>query len=114
MATIPLRSTDSGKLDWSVLPVTSHYEERLKQDLDWIQELVGIIGSAAVEALDNAVKSVTVRDRDAAAAVVIGDYTINRQVRELDRLCHVFVARHLPGAGFLRYVSAVMRLGVAT
>jgi len=31
---------------------------------------------------------------------------------ELDRLCHAFVARHLPSAGHLRFVSSVMRLTI--
>lgn len=93
--------------------MSSHYEERLQKDLDWIHDLVGIVGGAISEALDNSVKSVMHLDKNLAAEVVVGDYTINRQVRELDRLCHVFVARHLPSAGHLRYVSSVMRLGIA-
>src|SRR5262245_35489199 len=52
-------------------------------------------------------------DKDLAALTVIGDYTINRQTRELDRLCHAFVARHLPSAGHLPYVSAVLQLNIA-
>ncbi|MFO1077524.1 MAG: PhoU domain-containing protein [Planctomycetota bacterium] len=91
----------------------SHYEERLQKDLTWIQDLVGIVGNSIGQALDNAVKAVLTLNKDVGAEVVIGDYTINRQTRELDRLCHVFVARHLPSAGHLRYVSSVMRLGIA-
>lgn len=91
----------------------SHYEERLEKDLAWIQDLVGIVGQAISRALGNAVRAVMTLDRDLAAETVIGDYTINRQTRELDRLCHAFVARHLPSAGHLRYVSAVMRLDIA-
>lgn len=91
----------------------SHYEERLQKDLAWIQELVGIVGNAVTRALDNASKSVLSLDKDLAAETVIGDYAINRQTRELDRLCHAFVARHLPSAGHLRYVSSVMRLNIA-
>jgi phosphate transport system protein len=93
--------------------VPSHYEERLQRDLNWIQELVGIVGQAITRALDDAVASVMNLDKDLAAMTVIGDYTINRQTRELDRLCHAFVARHLPSAGHLRYVSAVLRLDIA-
>jgi phosphate transport system protein len=93
--------------------VGTHYEERLQKDLQWIQDLVGIIGAAITKAIDDAVRSVMVLDKDLAAATVIGDYTINRQTRELDRLCHAFVARHLPSAGHLRYVSAVLRLNIA-
>ncbi len=94
-------------------PLASHYEERLERDLKWIQDLVGIIGQSILEALDSAVRAVLTMDRDLAAATVIGDYTTNRQTRELDRLCHAFVARHLPSAGHLRSVSAVLRLSIA-
>ncbi len=90
----------------------SHYEERLQKDLAWIQELVVIVGNAISKALDDAVHSVMILDKDLAAATVIGDYTINRQTRELDRLCHAFVARHLPSAGHLRFVSSVLRLTI--
>ena len=91
----------------------THYEERLQRDLNWLQDLVGIIGQAVTKAIDDAVTSVMNLDKDLAALTVVGDYTINRQTRELDRLCHAFVARHLPSAGNLRYVSAVMRLNIA-
>jgi phosphate transport system protein len=93
--------------------VPSHYEERLQKDLAWIQELVGVVGAAVTEAIGDAVRSVMTLDKDLAASTVIGDYTINRQTRELDRLCHAFVARHLPSAGHLRYVSSVLRLDIA-
>jgi phosphate transport system protein len=92
--------------------VPSHYEERLQKDLAWIQDLVVIVGNSITEALGNAVRAVLTLDKDLAAATVIGDYTINRQTRELERLCHAFVARHLPGAGHLRYVSSVLRLTI--
>ena len=91
----------------------SHYEERLQKDLAWIQDLIGIVGHAITKAIDDAVRSVLNHDQDLAALTVIGDYTINRQTRELDRLCHAFVARHLPSAGHLRYVSSVLRLSIA-
>ena len=91
----------------------THYEERLQKDLDWIQQLVGEVGAAVELAIDQAVTSVLKLDRDLAARTVLGDYVINRQTRELDRLCHGFVARHLPAATHLRYVSAVLRLNIA-
>lgn len=91
----------------------SHYEQRLQRDLDWIRDLVGIVGKGIVEATEQAVSAVLTLNRDLAANVVVGDYTINRQTRELDRLCHAFVARHLPSAGHLRYVSSVLRLNIA-
>lgn len=91
----------------------SHYEQRLQKDLAWMNELVGIVGTTITKAIDDAVTSVMQLDKNQAAQVVIGDYTTNRQTRELDRLCHAFVARHLPSAGHLRFVSAVLRLSIA-
>jgi phosphate transport system protein len=91
----------------------THYEERLEKDLAWIRDLVAIVGQTVTKAVDDSVLAALNLDRDLAASTVIGDYTINRQTRELDRLCHVFVARHLPSAGHLRYISAVLRLGIA-
>ncbi len=93
--------------------MTTHYEERLQKDLAWIQDLVTIVGGEIEEAIGNSVKAVLTLDRDLAADTVIGDYLVNRQTRELDRLCHAFVARHLPSAGHLRFVSSVMRLAIA-
>lgn len=93
--------------------MSSHYEERLQRDLDWISELVGIVGHQLIRNIHDAVKAVLTLDKQLAAQTVIGDYTINRQTRELDRLCHAFVARHLPSAGHLRYVSSVLRLNIA-
>lgn len=93
--------------------MTTHYEQRLQKDLAWIDELIGIVGTTIEDALDRAVRAVLQLDRDLAAETVIGDYQVNRQTREMDRLCHAFVARHLPSAGHLRYVSSVMRLNIA-
>jgi phosphate transport system protein len=93
--------------------VTTHYEERLQRDLAWIQDLVATVGATIEEAIGNAVKAILTLDRDLAAETVVGDYLVNRQTRELDRLCHAFVARHLPSAGHLRFVSSVLRLDIA-
>lgn len=93
--------------------MSSHYEERLQKDLAWIQDLVTIVGATIEEAIGNSVKAVLTLDRDLAGETIIGDYLVNRQTRELDRLCHAFVARHLPSAGHLRYVSSVLRLNIA-
>ena len=93
--------------------MSSHYEERLQRDLDWIQDLVGVVGNRLVQTIQDAATAVLTCDNQLAAQTIIGDYTINRQTRELDRLCHAFVARHLPSAGHLRYVSSVLRLNIA-
>jgi phosphate transport system protein len=93
--------------------VSPQYQERLEKDLAWIDQMVKLVGSHIEKAIDHAVKAVLTMDKDLAGEVIVGDYLINRQTRELDRLCHVFVARHLPSAGHLRTVSSVLRLSIA-
>ena len=93
--------------------MATHYEERLQRDLDWIGTMVEEVGTDLITIIDNACKSVLNTDRHLSAETVIGDFVINRKTREIDRLCHAFVARHLPSAGHLRYVSSVMRLNIA-
>jgi phosphate transport system protein len=71
------------------------------------------MGDSVAESLRNAKKCLVVRDEDLAYATVLGDNPINRASRECDRLCHRFIARHLPGAGHLREMAATIRVNVA-
>ncbi|MCP3918914.1 MAG: phosphate signaling complex protein PhoU [bacterium] len=87
-----------------------HYEERLNADLEKIRSQLAKMGRSVCSALENATRVVLTRDADLAAETILGDLPINRHYRKLDHRCHVFVARHLPSAGHLRLVSAVMRL----
>jgi phosphate transport system protein len=90
----------------------THYEERLEQDLETIRSRVKEVGARVGTALREAVQAVITGDREPANATILGDLPINREVREIDRLCHAFVARHLPTAGHLRFVSSVIRLNI--
>ena len=92
--------------------MTTHYQERLERDLTDIRSRVDEIATGVETAFRNALHAVLVADRQLAANTVLGDLPINRQVRELDNRCHVFVAQHLPSAGHLRLVSSVLRLSV--
>jgi phosphate transport system protein len=91
----------------------THYEERLQRDLEVLRSRIAAVASRLDAALANAVKAFLERDRDLAAATILGDRPINRATREIDRLCHGFVARHLPSAGHLRYISSVLRMSIA-
>lgn len=91
----------------------THYEERLERDLERIRELVRTISTAVQESVSRAAPALITLDRDQAAAIILSDHRVNRMVRECDRLCHAFVARHLPSAGHLRFVSSVLRICVA-
>jgi phosphate transport system protein len=90
----------------------THYEERLEADLNEIKDRVRGVADAVAAALAAAEHALLSRDRSVAARTILGDHPINRETREIDRLCHAFVARHLPSAGHLRFVSSVLRIDV--
>jgi phosphate transport system protein len=89
------------------------YEQRLSEDLQEIRGKVQGICDRVCEALESAVQAIADHDRDTLNRVVMNDYAINRDIRCLDKRCHQFVARHLPAAGHLRFISAVLRLTIA-
>ncbi len=89
------------------------YEERLAKDVRKIRDQVARVGSSVEAALKSSVHATLSLDRSVAYRTVLGDLDINRQTREIDRKCHRFVARHLPSAGHLRFVSSVLRMNVA-
>ena len=87
------------------------YEERLNADLNRIRKRLRLMGEGVLQALRNATRALLTRDVELATETILGDLPINRRYRDIDHLCHVFVARHLPSAGHLRTVSAALRLG---
>lgn len=90
----------------------SHYQERLEQDLAKIRHEIDDVGHKVGKAVHDAVRALLTRDHALGYATALGDHPINRQVRRLDRECHAFVARHLPSAGHLRFISSVLRLNI--
>jgi phosphate transport system protein len=91
----------------------SRYEERLAGDRSEIRRRVGAVGKRVAQAVDDAVDALLAGDRARCYAVVLGDLPINREIRAIDARCHAFVARHLPSAGHLRFVSSVLQLNIA-
>ncbi len=91
----------------------SHYEERLEQDRKRLRREVRAVGEGVEEAVGDAVRALLEADAPLAHRTALGDLAINRRIRALDQRCHAFVARHLPSAGHLRFVSSVLRLDVA-
>lgn len=89
-----------------------HYEERLEQDLNQIRGEVVRVGELVEKALRDALRAVLKLDHPLAYEIILGDKRINRAIERLDRHCHYFVARHLPSAGHLRFISSVLRMNV--
>jgi phosphate transport system protein len=91
----------------------SHYEERLERDLVRIRDNVANMAERVMEGVNNAVHAMLTGDHKLAAATILADHPVNRAMREIDRLCHAFIALHLPSAGHLRLLSAVIRANIA-
>lgn len=89
------------------------YEQRLARDKDEIRRRVSEVGVRVGQAVQVAVDALLAHDEAACSRVVLGDLPINREIRAIDKLCHAFVARHLPSAGHLRFVSSVFQMNVA-
>lgn len=90
----------------------SHYEERLEKDLENIRFEVSDLAKRVREAVKNSVHALLTNNEDLASATILGDGPINRKTREIDSMCHGFVAVHLPSAGLLRLMSSVIRINL--
>ncbi|MFT5683931.1 MAG: phosphate transport system protein [Myxococcota bacterium] len=89
------------------------YESRMESDLQLIRERVKWVSDAVLDAVRISVNGLRINDRDVLHDVVLDDLPINREVRSIDARCHAFVARHLPAAGPLRFISSVLRINIA-
>jgi len=91
----------------------SLYDKRLEADLLEIRARLRTVSEQVQENLRHGVRSVLDLDGRLANETVIKDRAVNQEIRDLDHLCHLFVARHLPSGSHLRFISAVLRLAVA-
>lgn len=89
-----------------------HYEVRLEQDLANIRARIADIAGSVATAVRNSMEALERFDHRLAYETILNDNPINREVEACDQLCHYFVARHLPTARHLRFISSVMRLNI--
>jgi len=90
----------------------SHYEQRLEKDLENIRGEVSDLATQVKQAVKNSIHALLTANQDLASATILGDGPINRKMREIDTLCHRFIAVHLPSAGHLRLMSSVIRINI--
>ncbi len=91
----------------------AQYEQRLAADKRAIRQRVAAVAERVGKAVNESVRGLLAGDLSLSSEIMLGDLPINREIRAIDALCHAFVARHLPSAGHLRFVSSVMRMTVA-
>ena len=90
----------------------SHYEERLERDLTGIREQVADMAELVETAVKNAMHALQTGNDKLAAATVLDDHPINRAMRQIDEMCHKFIALHLPSASHLRLLSSIIRVNI--
>ncbi len=90
----------------------THYEERLDKDLSRIRKHVSDMAGLVETSIKNAMHALQTGNKQLAAATVLGDHAVNRAMRDIDQLCHRFIALHLPSAGHLRLLSSVIRANI--
>ncbi|MEN8177423.1 MAG: PhoU domain-containing protein [Pseudomonadota bacterium] len=91
----------------------SHLEARLERDLNQIRQQIDDQAKLVQEAIKQSVHALQTGNSKLAYATVLNDHPINRKMREIDRLCHSFIAVHLPSAGHLRVISSTIRVNIA-
>jgi len=91
----------------------THYKTRLEQDLQAIRTRLAHVADAVRISVEEAIDALIANDNSRLYLVMMNDPHVNRETRAIDALCHAFIARHLPAAGHLRFVSSALRLSIA-
>lgn len=90
----------------------AHLEIRQEKDLKEIRENMIRQADLVSDAVEHAVHAVQTGDKQLAWDTVLADHPVNRHMRDIDRMCHSFIAVHLPSAGPLRLLSSIIRANV--
>lgn len=85
-------------------------EKRLANDLQDIQQGILRLGRSVHKALSLAAEGLLSGNRTLSYQTMLGDHPINREVDALNLKCHRFIAKHLPSAGHLRFISSSLRI----
>lgn len=85
-------------------------EKRLANDLDDIRGGIVRLGRAVHQALESATEGLLESNKELSYRAILGDHPVNREVDSLNLKCHRFIAKHLPSAGHLRFISSSLRI----
>jgi phosphate transport system protein len=88
----------------------SHYEERLERDISLIRQRTAELALKAETAIKDAIRALLTSDHTLSYETIIKDNVINRDNEDITRMCYAFIARHIPSAGHLRWVSSILHL----
>jgi len=92
--------------------MASHLEQRLETDLNIIRDKVLQQSQKVQTGINDAIHALQTGNQKLAYATILNDQPINRTMREIDRLCHKFIAVHLPSGTHLRLLSSIIRMNI--
>lgn len=87
-------------------------EKRLENDLTEIRNRLADQAGKVEVAVNDALHALQTGSNTLAYQTILNDYPINRTMREIDRLCHRFIAVHLPSGVHLRLLSSAIRVNI--
>lgn len=90
----------------------SHLEQRLENDLQNIRARIIEQARKVQTGVHDSVHALQTGNNKLAYATILNDHPINRTMREIDRLCHKFIATHLPSGSHLRLLSSIIRINI--
>ncbi len=90
----------------------SHLEQRLENDLQNLRSKILEQAYKVQTGVHDAVHALQTGNNKLAYTTILNDYPINRTMREIDRLCHRFIAVHLPSGVHLRLLSSIIRINI--
>jgi len=90
----------------------SHLEQRLENDLQLIRSRVLEQAKNVQQGVNDAIHALQTGDNKLAYSTILNDHPINRNMRAIDRLCHKFIAIHLPSGSHLRLLSSIIRINI--
>jgi len=90
----------------------SYLEQRLENDLQNIRTRIIEQARKVQTGVHDAVHALQTGNNKLAYATILNDHPINRTMRDIDRLCHKFIATHLPSGSHLRLLSSIIRINI--
>jgi phosphate transport system protein len=91
---------------------TSHLEENLQRDIEFIRNKVRFMAQLADRALRDGLQALLQNNLTLAYSVILRDQYIDELEKEIDRLCLEFLVRQQPVAGHLRFAYATIKINL--
>ncbi len=88
----------------------SQQHRHLDDELNSLRDKVLLLGGAAEQALEQAMRSLIDRDSELARSVLVNDSRVDQLEVEIDRQCIDIIALRQPAARDLRFVIAVTKM----